>query len=555
MGGTAGLMGAGESIIGATIGAGVAGGVSTALGNSAAGHIISGVAGGIAGRAAGRAIANRRIRPQTTSEEQLPLLGNRLGGRRGRNRLVQKVQETHDPITGEKTQWKIPEYEPPKNNTMDMIKTVITKKMKNVSDGINNLSQQIRGKTNSRGTYAQIPSVDEFEPVQPLKQIPTLKSRALERDKLDLQKDKFEQNLNGILTEQKTNAATKIKGMIKLKKHEPGRHALQKVVRQEIKNKQLQDELNNVIQTERRTNAATTIQNVVRGNKTRKRLPDMIEEYNTQLLIDKVNKLEQRANKINDSAVTIQKKFRQIKRKTTPISISNDAPTTTIQPANLIADNVSRSVVRNSLNKVARNQNLNIKAANISQKTLDDAMKQLIQEDATSNIKKLSKGILQHDKQLYVEKKAAKISKRVNISNFAKLANQTTKLKEVRQNKQMQAARKKYNKIGEMMMPKSFDSFDKTNSSANEFIQTTARKRMKKFQDQISHLDTRSTLPEREKSSQIKEAQKGISRMDKIIQKKSTGRTRTRTGGEETGSRLSLLSTTSTRAAMTPKRK
>ena len=35
--------------------------------------------------------------------------------------------------------------------------------MKNVSDGINNLSQQIRGKTNSRGSYAQIPSVDEFE--------------------------------------------------------------------------------------------------------------------------------------------------------------------------------------------------------------------------------------------------------------------------------------------------------------------------------------------------------------------------------------------------------
>ncbi len=49
-------------------------------------------------------------------------------------------------------------------------------------------------------------------------------------------------------------------------------------------------------------------------------------------------------------------------------------------------------------------------------------MKQLIQEDATSNIKKLSKGILQHDKQLYVDKKAAKISKRVNISNFEKLA-------------------------------------------------------------------------------------------------------------------------------------
>ena len=64
---------------------------------------------------------------------------------------------------------------------------------------------------------------------------------------------------------------------------------------------------------------------------------------------------------------------------------------------------------------------------------------------------------------------------------------------------------------------------------------------MKKFQSKISELDTRSNLPEREKSSQIKEAQKGITRMDKIIQKKSTGRARTRTGGEEAGSRLSLL--------------
>ena len=56
--------------------------------------------------------------------------------------------------------------------------------------------------------------------------------------------------------------------------------------------------------------------------------------------------------------------------KTNPqaISISNKAPTPTIQPANLIADTVARSVVRNSLNKVTRNQNLNIKAANISQK-------------------------------------------------------------------------------------------------------------------------------------------------------------------------------------------
>jgi hypothetical protein len=43
-----------------------------------------------------------------------------------------------------------------------MIKTVITKKMKTLNDGINNLSQQIRGKnkTPSKGTYAQVPTED-----------------------------------------------------------------------------------------------------------------------------------------------------------------------------------------------------------------------------------------------------------------------------------------------------------------------------------------------------------------------------------------------------------
>jgi hypothetical protein len=78
MGGTAGLMGVGESTLGAAIGAGVAGGASTALGNSIAGHIISGVAGGIAGRAAGRAIPNRGNR-NIQNEESQSLLSSRRG--------------------------------------------------------------------------------------------------------------------------------------------------------------------------------------------------------------------------------------------------------------------------------------------------------------------------------------------------------------------------------------------------------------------------------------------------------------------------------------------
>jgi hypothetical protein len=41
MGGTAGLMGAGESIIGASVGSGVAAGASTGLGHSDAANIAS----------------------------------------------------------------------------------------------------------------------------------------------------------------------------------------------------------------------------------------------------------------------------------------------------------------------------------------------------------------------------------------------------------------------------------------------------------------------------------------------------------------------------------
>ena len=116
---------------------------------------------------------------------------------------------------------------------MNILKKIINKKIKNVSDGINNLSQQIRGKnkTPSQGTYAQIPEVDDYEPVLPLRQIPTLKSRALQRDILDLKKDQFEQNLKRAYPERETNAANKIIDMIKLKKQEPDRHALQKVVK------------------------------------------------------------------------------------------------------------------------------------------------------------------------------------------------------------------------------------------------------------------------------------------------------------------------------------
>ena len=93
-----------------------------------------------------------------------------------------------------------------------------------------------------------------------------------------------------------------------------------------------------------------------------------------------------------------------------------------------------------------------------------------------------------------------------------------------------------------------------------ELIQSKARNKIKKYQDQISHIDTRSNLPQKLKNKTIENANKKIAMLDKIIKKKSTaGRPRTRTGTEEAtgsvGPRLSMLSSTSTQgAAFTPKK-
>ena len=129
--------------------------------------------------------------------------------------------------------------------------------------------------------------------------------------------------------------------------------ALNKVLQQQHQENELKDIFEHV----QRENAGTKIQKVVRGHKIRKQLPEIIEEHDRQQIINKINEVEQRANKIGDAAITIQKRFRQNKRKTTPITISNEPQTSTIKPANLIADNVSRNVIKNSLDKIVRKQN------------------------------------------------------------------------------------------------------------------------------------------------------------------------------------------------------
>ena len=69
--------------------------------------------------------------------------------------------------------------------------------------------------------------------------------------------------------------------------------------------KKLKDDVDNY--------SATDIQRAFRGHKVRKQLPEIIEEYDRQQLINKVNEIEQRANKMSDAAIKIQSAARNRK--------------------------------------------------------------------------------------------------------------------------------------------------------------------------------------------------------------------------------------------------
>jgi hypothetical protein len=203
--------------------------------------------------------------------------------------------------------------------------------------------------------------------------------------------------------------------------------------------------------------AATKISKVIRGHKVRKQLPEIIEEYDRQQLINKVNKVEQRANKMTDAATKIGK---------------------------VIKGHLSRKDTRNKI------------------------------------------------------------------------------LKQASRDKQMEAALKKYNRIGERMATRNETPMVLGETAPSRFIQSAARLRKKAFQSEISHVDTRVNLAsQKEKQARIRTANEGISRMDNIIQKKSTaGRPRTRSDQEGaaaggSSSRLSMLSTASTLGSFTPPRK
>ena len=131
--------------------------------------------------------------------------------------------------------------------------------------------------------------------------------------------------------------------------------------------------------------------------------------------------------------------------------------------------------------------------------------------------------------------------------------------------KQMEAAIKKYNKIGDMMATRNDSPMVLGETAPSRFIQSASRLRKKALQSEISHVDSRVLLAtKQQKEARIQKANLGIKRMDNIIKKKSeAGRPRTRSDQETAAqsspasrrsSRLSMLSTSSTLGSFTPKK-
>jgi hypothetical protein len=158
-GGLSGLLGAGENIAASTIGGATASGVNYALGGGPMSQVVSGVAGGVVGRTAMKRIRNRQN--NNVSEEAQPLLqnGNRLGGNKKTSRLVNEISETIDPATGERTQWVIPEEE--QSTLLNKIKKTVKRTVNDISDTMHNLRQQITGRSQKGGTYARVKQQQE----------------------------------------------------------------------------------------------------------------------------------------------------------------------------------------------------------------------------------------------------------------------------------------------------------------------------------------------------------------------------------------------------------
>ena len=286
-----GLAAATESAAAGAVGGGVGAGVNSALGGGDVGHVVSSIAGGIVGRTSIRT----RTRAQTeqtepfsgtgqrlgSEGERQPLLSNnrlgqRLGGRIGVNRLTAHThlpEETNSnqtiDQTGNTTTWILPQAPTTMQKIIkdakratDAVLGDINKQAEVISNTLNNVTQRMTGRFKKGGTYARLKQEETLNRFDKDILGNTQSKETLNQEDFDnFLKRKPETTANdelfklidrrnygndpldieqGLKSIRQNSAANKIKDMIKLKKHEPGRHILQNTVRQNIRKRTIE---------------------------------------------------------------------------------------------------------------------------------------------------------------------------------------------------------------------------------------------------------------------------------------------------------------------------
>jgi hypothetical protein len=245
----------------------------------------------------------------------------------------------------------------------------------------------------------------------------------------------------------------------------------------------------------------------------------------------------------------------------------------------LFRESKARKIIKNKI----RQDNVK-KGSEIVERMKQDQYNTYLQDEAASNYGVLSRGVVKQQKKALQDQlkqvQGHQLLKDIKKDNTAvnfefmtgdalrqqrKGIKQQIKQNQETRDKQMEAAIKKYNKIGDMMATRNDSPMVLGETAPSRFIQSASRLRKKALQSEISHVDSRVLLAtKQQKEARIQKANLGIKRMDNIIKKKSeAGRPRTRSDQETAAqsspasrrsSRLSMLSTSSTLGSFTPKK-
>ena len=296
-GGTAGVIASGEAILGASIGSGVTAGASTLFGNTPAGNIASGIIGGIAGGAIGRKIARNR---NTTPTEQTPLLGNRLGGRPGRNRLViQPDERSINRLVPETEETRTPPQ--PFKDIKSFLLRTIQRKTRDTAKTVKYMSDTLMGKIKNtkRGTYARLPTED----VDNYAELPSAESRQ------DVLREIIRQPIEGEripvippAERERTMIRIPIEGERIPVREKTAATKIQKVIRGNKGRKM-------AIEEDLSQNIAIPIQKIFRGYKTRKTLKEN-KPISEEVMKDMRNQIVKQQEPFQKAGLKIQKVIR-----------------------------------------------------------------------------------------------------------------------------------------------------------------------------------------------------------------------------------------------------